>query len=180
MDIPNLRRSESSITYSVKPRCIIQFISVEDAPLYDAKHKPNLFVKAVIFQKQPGENNGSIKLECISEAVYTTVRDDCRSVTWNCFRDFRINPPADAIIMVRVCHTPSEHQKLENHIVLGTAEIPLSSLTANEEISCPITPLRVSEINCFPLIKVTPYHKNYLIIYLMEMHRAEINVLILY
>jgi hypothetical protein len=100
----------------VNNRFIVKFIRVNDIPLLDGKTKVNPYLKAYIQNYiQLDESMSNYKLQRISSIVTTPKRVDCDAVTYNCFRDFQIVPPASAILTIEIFHndgTESEHLKL--------------------------------------------------------------------
>ena len=129
---PHREFSEPTQTRSDKtnPHYVIKFGKVTDIPPLEFRSKINAYLRAHIAipkEELDTSSNRIIKvLHAITERVTTPVRLDCNEATWCCFRDFRINPPADAVLCVELLHNNFDQNK-PNPLV-GKVRVAISML----------------------------------------------------
>ncbi len=116
--------TKSSSDHSVTERFIIKFIGAFDIPSdYGSKSDP--YVKAYISEhvvQFDQDNRKFFKLQRISNAVHTPKRLDCSSVIWNCYRDFKINPPMDSVLVIEIYNSTND---VSDDKLLGKVDIPV-------------------------------------------------------
>lgn len=104
-------------------RFIIKFIGACDIPS-DFGGKSDPFLQAYISEHVvhfDQENRKYFKLQRISNVITTPKRLDCSSVIWNCYRDFKINPPVDSVLIIDI-YTSND---VADDRILGTVSIPV-------------------------------------------------------
>lgn len=143
-----LGRMQGTSKSSTKPHFVIQFLEAIDCPsAIDYRQKSNLYIRSLVWQYTTKEGKGGAppvcKPECISEIVTTHIRLDCRAAVWNSYRDFRVSPPDDAVLLVQIYHATTDSPKPELDILLGKVEIPLSLLRTEEQLTQRMIPIRV-------------------------------------
>ena len=140
-------------TISDQPRFIIRFIQVEDIPPADYRSRCDPYIRSYIGHWLTTSKGGP-ELQKISDLICTSKKLDCTSAIWNSYRDFRIAPPPDAILIVDILHANSDPNKPDQ--LLGSVNIPISTISngevntfffANHKV-CTITPHPYT----FPLI----------------------------
>jgi len=112
-----------------KPRFVIRFFRAQDIAPPENRSKCDPFLRA--FLSAPihyidEHLQDKIRIERISSTVITPKRTDCTDAIWDCYRDFRMNPPANSILTVEVLNPPSDNSKPD--ILLGKVDIPISAL----------------------------------------------------
>jgi hypothetical protein len=124
-------------------RFVIKFVSATDIPAStDFRPKVDPFLRAQIFVHQSYQLNNEqvmFKLQPISGIVCTPRRVDCNSAVWNCYRDFHIRPPEDAVLRVECVHGGAD-----SDVILGKVDIPIVSLRDEELKTIYFVPTKVS------------------------------------
>lgn len=115
------------LNHEAKERFIIKFIGAYDIPLdYGSKSDPFLcaYIQEHVVQYD-ADNRKFFKLQRISPVVQTPKRTDCANVIWNCYRDFKMTPPADSILTIEIYHGGD----LSDSKMLGKVDIPVKVFT---------------------------------------------------
>jgi hypothetical protein len=107
-----------------KDRFIIKFIGAFDIPSDFGGLKSDPFLQAYISEhvvQLDQENRKFFKLQRISNIVHTPKRLDCTSVIWNCYRDFKMNPPSESVLTIEMY----DANDVTDDKLLGKLDIPV-------------------------------------------------------
>jgi hypothetical protein len=130
---------------------VIKFISAEDIPTTEYRAKSDPYLRAHISVTQlsvdPITNQENFELKQLSPFIITPKKLDSTSVTWNCYRDFRVNPPSDAMLTVDILHSNYDTSKPD--LVLGSTHIPLKMIENGEMNTLYFSSQRVSQFRSF-------------------------------
>jgi hypothetical protein len=127
---PGLLTRQSSDAAAAKPQFVIKFISAEDIPTVEFRSRPDPYVRAYLCVASCQNENSTYELQKISSYVYTLKRTDTNSVTWNAFRDFRVDPPPESVLVVEMLHANFDTSKPDP--ILGSIHIPVSTIQSGE------------------------------------------------
>lgn len=132
---------------SLQPVYVVKFISAEDIPAAEYRTRSDPYIRAYLAVTSL-DSNSNYELQKISPIVSTCKKIDATNVTWNSFRDFRVTPPSDAVLVIELLHALSDPNKPDP--VLGVTNIPISTIENGEAKTFFLSNPKVSQIRLNP------------------------------
>lgn len=130
--------------------CCFEIISAKDAPRADFMDESDCYVVcwlSTVIQGGP-KNNQELR---ITKKMSTPVRDDTKDPIWNSYKDFRVDAPAEAVLVVEVW----DEDFSSSDDRMGSVRIPLSAFDGDKPLTVPISDYYIGTRHTNPDFQVT-------------------------